>query len=91
VAGIVDGGWLGLVGLWNLKFCSTGLNSYFSDAPLNHRRPHTKASPKNKSLRRKLLFQFSGKLKELAANVITHTKLPIVSSNPFFASVDCER
>ena len=27
VAGIVGGGWLGLVGLWNLRICSTGLNS----------------------------------------------------------------
>jgi hypothetical protein len=38
----------------------------------------------------KSLFQFSGKLKELAANVIAHAKLPVVPSNPF-ASVSCKR
>ena len=27
VAGIVEGGWMGLVGLRNLRFCSTGWNS----------------------------------------------------------------
>ena len=32
VAGIVDGGWLGMVWLRNLRFCSTGLNSAVTGA-----------------------------------------------------------